>query len=306
MRRGRGQKTRRGTRHGNFDPYDANTVKHTRLGVWDLYEQVDPGVIRLPGVSEVARRLEVLNDFPYVWRMLKDVASIKSCWLYFLIYCVVEFLSSLLPAVTLWFVPDYSLPDNALTHYRFSGHYLSIVRSFPIQSKSSISCGVLLEIQTAIEHRTVDRELLLYASAGRLGCAFAGYALRYFRSSVEFPLNLKIKKHYSIHIFDSMARLDVPTFDDPLVQTRLDTATTSSRSSHSLAWDTITVTVAILTAIVRLASQLSVLMKVVGGQRDGIVFVVMHFGQELFRNNFRTGFDLFYAKGFTFMPVQRL
>lgn len=114
---------------------------------------------------------------------------------------------------------------------------------------------------------------------------------------MEFPLNLKIKKHYSIHIFDSMARLDVSTFDDPLVQTRLDTATPSSRSSHSLAWDTITVVIAIMTAIVRLASQLSVLMKVVGGQRDGIVFVVMHFGQEVFRNNFRTGFDLFYAKG---------
>jgi hypothetical protein len=134
MRRGRGQKTRRGPRHGSFDPYDPNTVKHTRLGVWDLYEQVDPGVTRLPWVSKVARRLEVLNDLPYVWRMVKDVASIKSCWPYFLIYCIVELLSSLLPAVTLWFVRNHSLPDNKLTHRRFSGHYLSIVRSFFIQS----------------------------------------------------------------------------------------------------------------------------------------------------------------------------
>ena len=148
-----------------------------------------------------------------------------------------------------------------------------------------------------MEHRSVDRELLLYASVGRMCCALAGHALRYFKSNVEFPLNLNIKKHYSIHIFQSMARLDVPTFDDPLVQTRLDTATTFSRSSHSLAWDTITVIIAIFTAIVRLTSQLSVLMKVVGGQRDGIVFVVMHFGQELFKNNLRTGFDLFHAKG---------
>lgn len=130
MRHGRGQKTRRGQGHGTFDPYDASTVKHTRLGVWDLYEQVDPGVIRLPWVSQVARRLEVLNDLPYVWRMVKDVASIKSCWFYFIIYCTVELLSSLLPAVTLWFVLDHSLPGNRLTHYRFSGHYLSIVRSF--------------------------------------------------------------------------------------------------------------------------------------------------------------------------------
>ena len=164
-------------------------------------------------------------------------------------------------------------------------------------SPDPISYRVPPEVQTAMEHRSVDKELLIYASVGRLCCAFAGHALRYFKSNVEFPLNLNIKKHYSIHIFESMARLDVPTFDDPLIQTRLDTATASSRSSHSLAWDTITVVVAIFTAVVRLASQLSVLMKVVGGQRDGIFFVVMQFGQELFRNNFRTGFNLFYAKG---------
>jgi hypothetical protein len=296
MRRGRNQKTRRGPSHGSFDPDDANTVMHTRLGVWDIYEQVDPGIIRLPWVSGLARRLEVLNDLPYVWRMLKDVASIKSSWLYFLIYCTVELLSALLPAVTLWFVLGCSLPDHILTQSQVFGT-LSVYCVFFLHAAAALAHMESPEVQTAMERRTVDRELLIYASVGRLVCAFVGHALRYFKSSVELPLNLKIKKHYSIHIFESMARLDVPTFDDPLVQTRLDTATTSSRSSKSLAWDTITVIVAILTAIVRLASQLSVLMKVVGGQRDGIVFVVMHFGQELFRSNFRTGFDLFHAKG---------
>lgn len=157
-----------------------------------------------------------------------------------------------------------------------------------------------------MERRIVDKELLLYASVGRLGCAFAGNVLRYLKTSVEFPLNLRIKKHYSIHIFENMARLDVSTFDDPLVQTRLNTATTSARSTHSLAWDTISVIITILTATVRLTSQLSVLMKVVGGQRDGIVFVVLHFGQELFRNNFNTGFDLFYTKGPYNCPIFHL
>ena len=297
MRHGRGKRTRRGPGHGSFDPYDPNTVKHTRLGVWDLYEQVDPGITQLPGISGLTRRLEVLNDLPYVWRMLKDVASIKSCWLYFLIYCIVELLSALLPAATLWFVPDGSLLDDTLTP--ITGFQDSICLSCVLLpfGPSFVSYGILPQVQTAVEHRIVDKELLIYASVGRLGCAFAGHVLRYFKSSVEFPLNLNIKKHYSIHIFESMARLDVPTFDDPLVQTRLDTATPSSRSNRSLAWDTITVVVAIFTTAVRLTSQLSVLMKVVGGQRDGIVFVVMQFGQELFRNNFRTGFNLFYAKG---------
>jgi hypothetical protein len=297
MRHGRGKKTRRGPRHGSFDPHNVDTVKHTRLGVWDLYEQVDPGIVQLPGFSEAARRLEVLKDLPIVWRMVKDVASIPSCWFHFLIYCTIELLYSLLPAVTLWFVLVLPLLENTLTPtLGFRGTTCLSCVPFTI-SPCFISSRFLLEIQTAMERRIVDRELLLYASIGRLGCAFAGHALRYFKSRVEFPLNLKIKKHYSAHIFENMARLDVPTFEDPLVQTTLDTATTSSRSTHSLAWDTITVIIAILAAAVRLASQFSVLMKVVGGQRDGIVFVVLHFGQELFEHNFKTGFDLFCTKG---------
>ena len=148
-----------------------------------------------------------------------------------------------------------------------------------------------------MERRIVDKELLLYASLGRLGCALAGHALRYLKSSVELPLNLSIKKHYSVHIFENMARLDVPTFDDPVVQSRLDTATNFSHSTHSLAWDTISVVIGILTAAVRLVSQLSVLIEVLGGQRDGVVFVVLHFGQEVFRSNLSTGLDIFYAKG---------
>ena len=143
MGRRRGHKTRRGSGHGSFDPYDANTVKHTRLGVWDLYEQVDPGIIRLPGVSEVARRLEVLNDLPYVWRMLKDVASIKSCWLYFLIYCIVELLSSLLPAVTLWFVLGHNLPDNALTPITGFRDTICLLYVPFLFSSGSISSGAL-------------------------------------------------------------------------------------------------------------------------------------------------------------------
>ena len=133
MRHGRGRKTRRGPSHGSFDPYDVNTVKHTRLGVWDLYEQVDPGITQLPGVSEVARRLEILNDLPYVWRMVKDVASIKSCWLYFLVYCIVELLSSLLPAVTLWFVLSHDFPENRLTPTAGSRDIICLLYVFSIQ-----------------------------------------------------------------------------------------------------------------------------------------------------------------------------
>ena len=151
MRHGWGKKTRRGPRHGNSNPRDATTLKYTRLGVWDLYEQVDPSAAQFPGVYGLAYRLKILDDLPYVWRMVKDVASIKSCWFYFIVYCIVELLSSLLPAVALWFVFVGKPEKKANSNCRFSGKYLSIVRPFSTQSHLHLIRGF---IQDSNRHGT--------------------------------------------------------------------------------------------------------------------------------------------------------
>ena len=90
--------------HGTFNPEDTNQVKHTRVGVWDLYRQKHSRVIQVPGFGGLERRLQILNDLPFVWRMLKDIVSIKSCWIYLLLYVVIEALNALVPAVNLWYV----------------------------------------------------------------------------------------------------------------------------------------------------------------------------------------------------------
>lgn len=97
------KKKSRGRNPGTFNPKDTAQVKHTRLGVWDLYKQKFPKIARVPGSWwAFERRLEVFNDLPYVWRMLKDVASLKSCWTYLALYLVIEVLNALVPAVSLW------------------------------------------------------------------------------------------------------------------------------------------------------------------------------------------------------------
>ena len=82
----------------------AKELKHTKAGIWDVYEQISTGKfgINIPGVSKVSRNLEFIQDLPFVWRMVKDVTKIKSCWYYLSLFVVVKVLASLEPAVALW------------------------------------------------------------------------------------------------------------------------------------------------------------------------------------------------------------
>lgn len=79
--------------------------KHTEAGVWDIYEQIphrkfDVGI---PMISALPYYADITEDLPFVWRMVKDVIKIESCSYYLCLLIMVEFLASLVPAVSLWY-----------------------------------------------------------------------------------------------------------------------------------------------------------------------------------------------------------
>jgi len=82
----------------------AKELKHTKVGIWDSYEQIPMGKfgINIPGVPSLPRNLEFIWDLPFVWRMVKDVIKIKSCCYYLSLFIAVKVLASLEPAVELW------------------------------------------------------------------------------------------------------------------------------------------------------------------------------------------------------------
>ena len=84
----------------------AKEFKHTKAGVWDVYEQVPHNKfgIQIPWISKLTRNLEIVNDLPLIWRVIKDVMNIKSCRYYLLLLVLVKILLSLQPAVALWCV----------------------------------------------------------------------------------------------------------------------------------------------------------------------------------------------------------
>jgi len=82
----------------------AEEFKRTKAGIWEVYEQIPTGKIGaiIPGTSKLFRNLELIEDLPFVWRMVTDVIKIKSCWYYLCLFVLVKLLSSLEPAVALW------------------------------------------------------------------------------------------------------------------------------------------------------------------------------------------------------------
>lgn len=80
--------------------------KHTKAGVWDVYEQIPHNKfgIHIPWIAKLTRNLEIFNDLPFIWKVVKDITDIKSCRYYLFLFILVKILLSLQPAVTLWCV----------------------------------------------------------------------------------------------------------------------------------------------------------------------------------------------------------
>lgn len=105
---------------GTFNPEDDKYVKHTKLGVWDLYQETKPELRKIPGASKVEPYLEMYQSLPFVWRMILDIGSIRSCWIMLSLYLVLTILAALIPAVSLW----------------YSGQLLKIVGILPLEQNS--------------------------------------------------------------------------------------------------------------------------------------------------------------------------
>ncbi|KAL0564030.1 hypothetical protein V5O48_018025, partial [Marasmius crinis-equi] len=225
-------------------------VKHTKIGVWDLYEEKQPELkntwtSRFNKEGTVEQLLEVKNCLPYIWRMVRDVGSIRALWLYFAVYLSLEFVGSLIPALSLWY-------------------------------KSQL----LTIVQTAVEKRTVDKNILLRIAMGRVLCSIITILLSWGKTRVTGPLNIRIRQHYSGYMFQTMARLDLPTFEDSGIQRQLEQVFMPD-SRGSVVWQVVTLAVRICTTALQVVSQLSILVTVLRNQRDGPLLAVLSFSQTL-------------------------
>ncbi|KAF8151968.1 P-loop containing nucleoside triphosphate hydrolase protein [Mycena galopus ATCC 62051] len=241
---------------GTFDPEDTQNVKHTRLGVWDLYEQEEPRLKLVPGSwrSQLETFHEMKQSFPFVLRMFKEIGSIRACWWLLAAYLLITLILALIPAVELWY--DFLHLDRP-------------------------EFNTTVKVQNAVEHRTVDRSLLMKVVGSRLVCNAITRLLVHGQTLLFRPLNERIRQYYAVHDFRARARLDVPTFSDSAVQRQLENSTSSGRTS--IAWNNVLIVISLFSTGLELLSQFSVLFSLLRDQRDGPILATLSFGHTLFR-----------------------
>jgi hypothetical protein len=75
-----------------------------------------------------------------------------------------------------------------------------------------------------------------------------------------------------------MARLDVPTWDDPAVASQINAL--FPRSHNAVSWAVILTFVNTASAVLRMLSQSAVLFGVLRGQKDGLLFALLTLASE--------------------------
>ncbi|KAF8724831.1 hypothetical protein AX14_008579 [Amanita brunnescens Koide BX004] len=214
-------------------------IQHTKLGVWDLYEELFPNsssprwLATLPELYD-----ELVQTLPYLLRMAKDIIGIKSCWVYLVSFLAIRLLLSLLPAVELW----------------YSGQLLSLV-------------------QASVDEGRTDKNLLIQIAIGSLLCSVLKYLSQNILKYIQMTLDSIIGRFYTVHYFHALARLDLPTFEDMAVQHQLQKVL--PQTSRSIVWQMIMAISSASFKSLTLISQVIVLISVVREQSDGPLLAIL-------------------------------
>jgi hypothetical protein len=133
-----------------------------------------------------------------------------------------------------------------------------------------------------METRTVDTAVLVNFAVAHLICTVAMRFLKYSRDCITSPLNLYIKQFYHKRMFHSIVRLDLPSsYRSHYYWSEIELSSGLAYWKTSSIWTTIEMSTNITMILVRLLSQLLVLIAVVWEQQDGLLLVVLSFLQYI-------------------------
>ncbi|KAF9478549.1 P-loop containing nucleoside triphosphate hydrolase protein [Pholiota conissans] len=132
---------------------------------------------------------------------------------------------------------------------------------------------LLAIVQTAVDARTVDPHALAHVSTVLVLASAATRLLAHLKDRIAGPLHLRIKNYYAVHIFHAIARLDVPTFDDPAVTRQLERA--FPPHSSNIAFRALSASFSLFSHLLQLLSQLSVLLTVLSDNPDAPLLAIL-------------------------------
>ncbi|KAH9174036.1 hypothetical protein EDB89DRAFT_2094405 [Lactarius sanguifluus] len=232
---------------------DKSLFRHVNLGVWDLYIMHGGYLTRLSRYLPTSWNIE---EYVRIW---KDVPYLVR---------------------TLRDMDTVARPQLFL--------YLGITLAQSLTPAVGLWCVGL--VQSAIDNRAIDARLLFWVAGGRALCTAVELALGFASEKVITTFDARARQFYSGSIFHSMARLDVPTWDDPAVSSQV---RQSTPDTESIALSAIMTLVETGSAFLRLFSEGAVLLRVLQDQGDESLLVLASLASEAVAFfTFRNGFNL--------------
>ena len=110
-------------------------------------------------------------------------------------------------------------------------------------------------------------------------CTTAEHVLDYASIKVTSTLDARSRQIYSGHIFHSMARLDVPTWDDPVASSHIKAL--RPKLDEAIGWSSIATVMETGSTFLRTFSEAAILLRVLGQQEDGLLLVLASLGSEI-------------------------
>ncbi|KAI0762242.1 hypothetical protein C8Q74DRAFT_137660 [Fomes fomentarius] len=77
-------------------------IEHKHFGVWEFFEEIESVGRWLTAVPLLGNFTDLMDCWPYLLRMLRDVLSIPGCSHLALIYATTTLGLALIPAITIW------------------------------------------------------------------------------------------------------------------------------------------------------------------------------------------------------------
>jgi hypothetical protein len=264
--------------------FDRNSFEHIKLGVWDLYVMRTRLSQYLPNSRKIEEYALIWKDVPYLRRTLCDMSTVARPLLS--LYLVIALALSLIPALSLWLVCLFCLFPEIERRL----HLIKVFWTGPWNSEayipfkpSALIYFFGLQVQSAIDNRAVDAHFLFRVAGGHALCTAAEQILVYALAKLNTSIEERSRKLYLGRIFRSMARLDVPTWDDSAVSSHISSLTTSTTrmpESDTVAWLAIKSLVEVGSALLRLFSEAAVLYHVLRGQGGGSLLTLASVASE--------------------------
>ncbi|KAH8993526.1 HlyB/MsbA family ABC transporter [Lactarius akahatsu] len=225
-----------------LDPLNKTVFKHVNLGVWDLYVMRTRLSRYLPTSWNIEEYVRIWKDVPYLVRTLRDMDTVAR-----------------------------------------------LADSFRRKSERRGIFGKLLKAAMTCMFHQYDLSLLkvparirfcLKDTGGRALCTAVEHALGYASGKVATALGARARQFYSGRVFHSMARLDVPTWDDPSVSSQIKTLQPRIPDTESVALTAIMTLVETGSAFLRMFSEGAVLFRVLREQGDGSLLIPVSLASE--------------------------